>query len=93
MPHPWDRRPKESVAAYRAFLVYRDQGLDRSLTAVKAVYAQRPTKESGARRPDLERWSSRYQWVERCRAWDNHVQAEKDKVALAEARKWELRRQ
>jgi hypothetical protein len=36
--------------------------------------------------------SSKWSWVERARAWDSHIQAERDKVAAAEARKWERRR-
>lgn len=33
-PTPWDRRPRESASAFRAFCVYRDMGTDRSLERV-----------------------------------------------------------
>ena len=32
------------------------------------------------------RWSSTYHWVERCRAWDNHIQYEAKKAAITEVR-------
>src|SRR4051794_27080326 len=73
---PWDRRPKESEEAYAAFLAYRDAGRRRSIAAVGQGVGK-----SGAL---LERWSSRWHWVERSLAWDNHLRAERDRVEVRE---------
>jgi virulence-associated protein VagC len=81
----WGRLPGESDAAYSAFIAYRDMPAPRSLIRV----GQELGKSGGL----CERWSSRHEWAERCRAWDNHLQRERDKVAIREARKWERRRQ
>jgi hypothetical protein len=70
------KHPGESLAAYRAFTVYRDMGgLNkgrRSLDRVgRLLY---PGKVPGARKRGklgmLERWSIRYRWVERAREYD-----------------------
>src|SRR4051794_12380649 len=81
----WDRKAGESEEAYAAFLSYRDMGVSRSLDRVGKALG----KSGGL----CERWSSRHGWAERCRGWDNHLQAQRDAVAAAEARKWEERRQ
>jgi hypothetical protein len=82
---PWVRRPAESSEAYSAFLAYRDAGPDRSLDSVSRALDKSCTI--------LGRWSARHSWISRCVAWSNHIQAERDKVAIASARKWERRRQ
>lgn len=87
MSVPWDRMKGESEEAYRAFVAYRDLGVDRTLEAARQVLK----KNSGYIRV-IGGWSGRWSWVERARAWDSHLQAERDKVAAAEARKWEQRR-
>src|SRR5690242_9936177 len=85
MANPWDRQPKESEPAYRAFTAYRDMGESRTHDAI--VHAL------GISRALVSRWSSKWSWVTRCTSWDNHVQSSKDRVALEYAEKWERRRQ
>ena len=34
----------------------------------------------------IDRWSRTHNWVERCRAWDNHIQHEAKKAAITEVR-------
>lgn len=65
---PWERMPGESARAYAAFCIYRDLGPQRSIAAVaeRLPGVRAPRR---AKRP-LERWSSRWNWVERARAWD-----------------------
>lgn len=75
---PWERQKGESAQAFAAFLVYLQMGADRSLSAVG--------QRLGKSRALMERWSSANGWVERCRAWDNHLQREAKKAAAAEVR-------
>jgi hypothetical protein len=82
---PWDRDSGEGEEAWAAFLTYRDMGPDRTLDAVG--------RRLGKSKVICERWSSRWKWVARCEAWDSHLQRERDRVAAAEAAKWERRRQ
>ena len=84
---PWERQPREGEAAYAAFLAYRDLGPRRTHEATRVRLGKRP----GYLKP-IERWSALRQWRERSCAWDDHLQAERDKVAAEEAAKWERRR-
>jgi hypothetical protein len=72
-PLPWERQPKESEEAYEAFLAYRDLGVDRSLDRASQVR----TKSIQT----LKTFSARWDWIERCRHWDNYLQSERDKIA------------
>lgn len=62
---PWERQPRESAQAFQAFVLYRDMGVERGIRKVVAVL--------GKSRALLERWSSRWGWVERCRQWDSEI--------------------
>lgn len=83
----WEQRDAEPSRAYQAFLAYRDMGPGRSLAG---------SLDPGGDRPEvlrtIERWSSRYRWIERCRAWDAWIQRERDRIARQEAAKWERRK-
>lgn len=61
---PWDRQPHETWKAYEAFLCYRDLGELRSIhkAAIKLGKSGRL----------LAKWSSRWQWVNRINAWNEH---------------------
>lgn len=66
----WERLPDEGSKAFEAFAIYRDMGLkERSIAKV--------SKQLGKSKALMDRWSSRYQWVERAAAWDK----EQDRVA------------
>jgi len=80
---PWERQKGESARAFEAFLVYLQMGPERSIRAV----AQKCTKSVSL----IRRWSSDNNWVERCRAWDNYLQREAKKAAVAEIRKMNQR--
>ena len=84
---PWERQPREGEEAYAAFLAYRDLGPWRTHEATRVHLGKRP----GYLKP-IERWSARRDWRRRADAWDDHLQAERDKVAAEEAAKWERRR-
>ncbi|MBP5971588.1 hypothetical protein HW132_02245 [Brasilonema sp. CT11] len=64
----WERQTGESNKAWAAFQVFRDLGGKRTITAAQEVL-QRPI---GYRRT-LEEWSSRYNWVARCREYDQYI--------------------
>ena len=60
----WERQPEESTQAFEAFTVYREE---RSITRV----AQKLDKS----RTVVGKWSSQWNWVDRCRDYDNSLQA------------------
>lgn len=73
--NPWDQQADESAAAYRRFLVYRDLGPARSLSA--AYQLAQPGRKKATKGNKKQRvsgqWTSdcaRYDWVARARAWD-----------------------
>lgn len=73
---PWEQQPGESAKAFEAFAIYRDMGVERSVRKV----AQRLNKSLTL----IGKWSSRYNWPERARAYDRdldrqaHAQAVRD---------------
>lgn len=73
---PWEQQPGESAKAFEAFAVYRDMGVERSVRKV----TQRLNKSLTL----IGKWSSRYNWPERARAYDRdldrqaHAQAVRD---------------
>lgn len=65
---PWEPVEKESSKAYEAFSIYRDMGIQRSLSKVADELQKSATL--------INRWSRTHNWVERAAAWD----AEQDRV-------------
>jgi hypothetical protein len=61
----FDRDPNESTKAFEAWSIYRDLGTQRSLKKTAELYYG-----TAANVRQLERWSSRFNWVERARASD-----------------------
>jgi hypothetical protein len=90
---PWARQRGETTAAYRGFIVYRDLGLARNLTEAQRRYAGANGNERGSKTHNFGLWSSKHGWVERARAWDNHLQRQRDEVVAEAASRWERRRQ
>ena len=66
--HEWDRLTGESSKAYAHFCLYRDMGPERSLRRMASV------PECSSVRRQLNRWSSRWRWVERSQSYDDHLQ-------------------
>src|SRR5712692_10801305 len=66
--HPWDRLPGESSKAYHHFCLYRGMAIGRSLRQMANL--------SGCTslRRQLNRWSSRWRWVERCGQYDDYLE-------------------
>ena len=89
----YDRETNESAKAFDAWTVYRDLGAERSLQKASEMYYGH-----GANVGQFERWSRRYGWVERARAFDveremirrsaieDHLKAQAENHAAREAR-------
>ena len=80
---PWERQKGESAQAFEAFSLYLDLGTERSIRAV--------SQKLGKSKTLIDRWSRTNNWVERCRAWDNHLQREAKKAAVAGLREMNRR--
>ena len=80
----WDRLPKETAVAYEAFMAYCNQEASRSLSDVSVLLNRRLAT--------VERWSLRWNWVQRCRAFDIH-QLEREQADARRERRGMRRRQ
>jgi hypothetical protein len=80
----WRRRPQESADAYEGFLAYRDLGSKRSIE----LASRKCNKHASI----CGRWSTKWGWVARARAWDNDMQEARDEVQRKWAAQWEERR-
>jgi len=80
MSEKWDRLPNESAKAYSAFCAYRDYGPNRSLENIRQIMDKPPSRNW------LGKWSSKYNWVERVKAYDDYMErlkrAENEKAIL-----------
>lgn len=79
---PWERQKGESAKAYEAFKCYRDLGSTRSVSKV----AQKCEKSDTI----IRRWSSRWNWTERIRAWDNDIAGQEYETQKQEYQKMRL---
>ena len=63
----WERLQGESTKAYAHFVLYRDMGPERSLRKLAADARTR------SKLRQLQHWSSRWNWVERCQNYDDYL--------------------
>lgn len=76
MSEPWERQEKETSRAYIAFIAYRDQNPSvRSIANVVKIIGK-PTGKNPAH--NYEYLSKKYCWVDRVKAWDDHL----DKIKI-----------
>jgi hypothetical protein len=92
---PWDRRPDETIKAFRAFVAFRDAGPDRSVPATyRQVTGRLSAKQAGG---GWNVWASKHEWHERAAAWDAFMDRERRAAMAREAARqgelWERRRQ
>ena len=80
---PWDRQDGETTKSWEAFVLYRDQGLERTLARVA-----KQLKKSTAL---LGRWSSQYGWKTRVREWDRECDRRARQAHLREIEKMKRR--
>ena len=76
---PWERQPRESTQAYEAFSLYRDMGGERSARKV----GHKLSKSWAL----ISAWSSKWNWVERARHYDNLLSREVKENAVKEVQK------
>lgn len=78
----WERQPSESRKAYTAFCIYRDLGpRERSLIETARRYYLDRTRK---RPVQVGVWSSKYNWVSRCKAYDEFIDEQRRQQALDE---------
>jgi hypothetical protein len=93
----WERQAWESESAHEAFLIYRDLGRDRRVSAVgESLSRSRGVGKRGARggkkvgaSSRITRWATEYRWTERARAWDNELRRRADEQVAVEVADWE----
>lgn len=68
---PWERQPKETGRAFRAFCCYLNFGVGRSIAKVA-------TADGGGtgKRRRFEKWSVKCRWVQRAEYYDDALEAE-----------------
>ena len=75
---PWEQQPGESAKAFEAFAIYRDMGVER--------YVRKVTQRLNKRLTLIGKWSSRYNWPERARAYDRDLDRQAHAQAVREVR-------
>lgn len=82
------RQAGESDVAYQAARIYFELGPERSLEAVR--------QRLGKSKALMERWSTRFHWVDRAASFDDHLarqrQAAMEHAERADVEKWATRR-
>lgn len=69
--YPWEQQPGETDRAYRAFVVYRDMGANRSLRlAAQRHFGLAPDDPATNQKRHFAKWSHANRWVERCSQFD-----------------------
>lgn len=79
-PNLWERQPKESEQAWRAFLTYRDV-IDHPRTVQKVADALSKSRQA------MVKLKSRWFWDERVRAYENEIQRQALSDAVKERKK------
>jgi hypothetical protein len=92
--YTWERQPGEHTRAYYNFCLYRDYGIDRSVSKVFPQKIDRTGKiqkaqylngsigevESGTVcRKMAVKWSARFEWVKRVTDYDEHLEKDRRK--------------
>lgn len=70
----WERLEEETSRAYEAFSRYRDLGPLRSFEKLRKSYTDATGKPLYASDRQFTTWSSRFSWVERATAYDDHLE-------------------
>jgi len=68
----WEKLAEETETNYLWFSRYRDYGNERSIAKVVQKYGKKKSYKS-----QLDKWSSRFRWAERCAAYDAYLDEQK----------------
>lgn len=79
--NPWEMLENEPSKAWGAFQVYRDSGVNRTLSGTAKILESRGLKGGG-----LKTWSAKYNWVERARHYDAFIDAQAVSVQVQDSR-------
>ncbi len=82
---PWEQQEGETPRAFGGFQVYKDLGPSRSLNAVAEDLFGKKKAKTQVR--TVSRWSSKWRWVERARAWDRYATRQANQASLKERRR------
>lgn len=74
---PYDKQENETAKAYAAFCAYRDMAPDRSYKKLAEQTEYGPNYHRV-----IERWSSKYNWAERCHAYDSDQEKIKRAIVI-----------
>jgi len=83
MAKQWHRQPKETDKAHEAFVVYRDMGGSRTLSKV--------ARSLGKSKAQMLKFSGKWKWVDRCHAYDSHLDTKRLKAREDEIEKMNRR--
>lgn len=72
---PWERRDGETSRAWRAFRVFRDLGMLRSIEQAADALGMNPSA--------VQQMSTRHGWRERAESWDDECARVEDRARLA----------
>lgn len=72
---PWERLPREPSRAYEGFRAYRE--LPPGTRTLPQIAAQ-----FGLANRTVQEWSAKFNWIERAKAWDDHVYRIEDQERL-----------
>lgn len=78
-PGPGDRQDKETAVAFEAFRCYLEMGTERSTAKV--------ARQLGKTKSLIDRWSSRWKWVDRVREYEGEAISAADQGLLEEIAK------
>lgn len=73
MPEPWERQVGERQGAFQAFIAYRDLPGKRSAT--------RAAEKLNKGVHQLEVWCTKWHWLQRVEAWDDHLDEERRRTS------------
>lgn len=79
-PELWERLPNETQQQYDKFCAYRDMKYIPDANGIPQVNIsirrsiRKLCEKSGFKRQNIERYSRKFNWQERCEAYDKHIE-------------------
>ena len=85
---PFERQPGETGKAWKAFLIYRDLGVDRTLRRTAEIYHERNGLQSKTETVErnLQEWSRKQGWRVRVEEYDRELDKARQREAFRQVR-------